>query len=228
MSILAFESPVAAVYSFEPGHSNPHTIFEMAPTGTRRNPAPAPPAAQAPAVDAVTPSPTQAPLETRCMCGAQHTAIPHWKTGVEVVRLVEVFVSNPARDAVSRIGSGRTRDTMGANLEDPWNVLAHLYKDPVINPCNVLPNETGLDVVDPESLEFCHTRRPCKLKDKWKELVKNLTVCVSDYEKSGQNDPDKKKDSVPNKDPCIMYCWLRLEKAQMLKEFAVFTQQYSA
>lgn len=126
MSMLAFESPIAAVFAFEPGHSHPRTIFEMAPPGTRRTPAPAEPAVPTPAADAATPAPAQTSPPIKCLCGEIHTAGKHWQAGHEDVRLVEVFVSEIARDHVSRLGSGRTREAMDADLEAPWEAFARI------------------------------------------------------------------------------------------------------
>jgi hypothetical protein len=221
-AMLAFESPVAAACVW---HNDARTIFEMA-RSKRKKPATA--AADAGAADAAA-APGGAspeggepePAREQCLCGDVHTGLynPTWAQ-MEYTRLVEVFCDSSMRNAVSRLGSGRTREAIDANLEDPWVSMTALYNSPSFKP------DPGVDEpkcaeCKPGHLRFHHTRTPDKLKEKFKELKKNLTVVTGNYEKSGQNDPDKTAADFCGDDAPLLYCWLKLEKMGFLEDFGV-------
>jgi hypothetical protein len=221
-AMLAFESPVAAACAW---HNDARTIFEMA-RSKRKKPATA--AAVAGAADAAA-APGGAspeggepePAAVQCLCGDVHTGTyaVTWAQ-MENTRLVEVFCDPSMRDAVSRLGSGRPRDALDANLEDPWVSMAALYNSPSFKPDPDV-NEPKCADCKPGHLRFHHTRTPDKLKEKFKELKKNLTVVTGNYEKSGQNDPDKTAADFCGDDAPLLYCWLKLEKMRFLEDFGV-------
>jgi hypothetical protein len=221
-AMLAFESPVAAACAW---HNDARTIFEMA--RSKRN-KPATAAAVAVAADASAApggaSPEESepePAREQCLCGDVHTGLynPTWAQ-VEYTRLVEVFCDSSMRNAVSRLGSGRTREAIDANLEDPWVSMTALYNSPNFKPDNAI-DEPKCAECQPGNLRFHHTRTPDKLKEKFKELKKNLSVVTGNYEKSGQNDPDKTAADFCGDDAPLLYCWLKLEKMRFLEDFGV-------
>jgi len=224
MTFLAFESPVAAGRAAT--HS-PSRAFEMTRV-TRRTPAPAPIAAaiapSAPATAAATsPSSDDAP-ERWCLCGELHTGPyePRWSC-VENTRLVEVFCEPDMRDAVSRLGSGRTREAMDANLEDPWVAIANRYNMPAYKPDNAFPpshpHHAELATMEPGNIRLMHSRPPHKLKKSFSDLKRQLTSVTNNYEKSGQNNPDKTENDFTGGDVSLLYCWLRLDDVGLLEDF---------
>ena len=46
-------------------------------------------------------------------------------------------------------------------------------------------------------------------------------MVTANYEKSGQNDPDKTEADFCGEDAPLLYCWLKLEKAGLLQDFGV-------
>jgi hypothetical protein len=169
MTFLAFESPVAAGRA---ATNSPSRAFEMT-RSTRRNPAPAPIAAaiapSAPAAAAATSPSSDDASERWCLCGELQTGPyePRWSC-VENTRLVEVFCEPDMRDAVSRLGSGRTREAMDANLEDPWVAIANRYNMPVYKPDNAFPpshpHHAELATMEPGNIRLTHSHPPHKLK----------------------------------------------------------------
>ena len=220
--MLAFESPVAAACAW---HNDARTFFQMA-RSKRKKPATA--AAVAGAADAAAApggaSPEGAepePVPVQCLCGDVHTGtyVVRWAS-MEYTRLVEVFCDPSMRDAVSRLGSGRPRDALDAKMDKPWVSMAALYNDPAFKPDSSVTKPKCAEC-EPGHLRFHHTRMPDTLKDKYKELKKNLTVVTANYEKSGQNDPDKSEADFCGEDAPLLYCWLKLEKAGLLQDFGV-------
>lgn len=191
----------------------------------RRNPASGATAAAAAAAPPGDPSPPNdgapphEPAPVQCLCGDEHTGTyaPHW-SGMEYTRLVEVFCDESMRDAVGRLGSGRTREAIDANVEDPFVAMARLYNSASFKPDNMLPAVAECAAIQPGNLRFHHTRTLEKLKEKYKELKKNISVVQGNYEKSGQNDPDKTEADFTDDKP-LLYCWLRLDAAGFLEDF---------
>ena len=220
--MLAFESPVAAACSW---HTDARTFFQMA-RSKRKKPATA--AAGAGAADAAA-APGGAspeggepePAAVQCLCGDVHTGTyaVTWAQ-MENTRLVEVFCDPSMRDAVSRLGSGRPRDALDANLEDPWVSMAALYNSPSFKPDRSV-TEPKCAECEPGHLRFHHTRTPDKLKEKFKELKAKLNVVTGNYEKSGQNDPDKTQADFCSDDAPLLYCWLKLDSMGFLEDFGV-------
>ncbi len=80
--------------------------------------------------------------------------------------------------------------------------MAALYNNPAFKPDSSV-TEPKCAECEPGHLLFHHTRTPDTLKDKYKELKKNLTVVTANYEKSGQNDTDKTEADFCSEDaPC--------------------------
>jgi len=219
-TLLAFESPDAAARAW---HNHART-FELMARSRRRNPASGATAAAAAAAPPGDPSPPNdgappdEPAPVQCLCGDEHTGTyaPHW-SGMEYTRLVEVFCDESMRDAAGRLGSGRTREAIDANVEDPFVAMARLYNSASFKPDNVVP-AVECAAIQPGNVRFHHTRTPNKLKEKYKELKKNISVVQGNYEKSGQNDPDKTQADFTDDKP-LLYCWLRLDAAGFLEDF---------
>ena len=185
------------------------------PTATRRTPAPARAATPEAACDA-TGSPPQP-----CICGEVHerTYAVHW-LNMEYTRLVEALVDSSVRDAFTVICEGRTRDGMDANTPDPWLSIANLFNSLSFKPDNRFALEySHLADLDPGDPTKAHTRDAAKVKAKWGEMRKKLTTAVSNYEKSGQNDPDKGARDFTGGDLALEYCWRTLEAMKMLSDF---------
>jgi len=221
-AMLAFESPVAAACAW---HNDARTFFQMA-RSKRTKPATA--AAVAAAADAAAApggaSPERGepePAPVPCLCGDHHTGtyMVRWAV-MENTRLVEAFCDPSQRDAISRLGSGRTREALDAAIENPWVSIAALYNNPAFKPDSSV-TEPACSDCEPGHLRFHHTRTPDTLKDKYKELKKNLSVVTANYEKSGQNDPDKTEADFCGEDTPLLYCWLKLEKEGLLEDFGV-------
>jgi hypothetical protein len=218
--MLAFESPVAAPCAW---HNDARTFFQMA-RSKRKKPATAD--ADAGAADAAAApggaspeggEPEPAPVQ--CLCGDVHTGtyVVRW-AAMEYTRLVEVFCDQSMRDAISRLGSGRTREALDAAIENPWVSIAALYNNPAFKPDRSVTEPRCSDC-EPGHLRFHHTRTPDTLKDKYKELKKNLSVVTANYDKSGQNDPDKTQADFCGEDAPLLYCWLKLDDAGLLEDF---------
>jgi hypothetical protein len=95
--------------------------------------------------------------------------------------------------------------------------MARLYNSASFKPDNVVP-AVECAAIQPGNVRFHHTRTPDKLKEKYKELKKNISVVQGNYEKIGQNDPDKTQADFTDDKP-LLYCWLRLDAAGFLEDF---------
>ena len=109
------------------------------------------------------------------------------------------------------ICEGRTREAMDASTPDPWLSIAKFYDSLSFKPDNrFATSHPHLDILDPGDPTKHHMRDAKKLKTKLGEMRKKLTTAVSNYEKSGQNDPDKSERDFTGGDLALEYCWLTL------------------
>ena len=109
---------------------------------------------------------------------------------------------------------------MDASTPNPWLSIANLYNSLSFKPDNrFAASHSHLADLDPGDPTKHHTRDAKKLKTKLGEMRKKLTTAVSNYEKSGQNDPDKSERDFTGGDLALEYCWLTLEAMNMLTDF---------
>ena len=189
--------------------AQPRRTFEIMARSKRRNPASgatAAVAAQAPPGDPSPPdggAPPDEPAPVKCLCGDEHTGTyaPHW-AAVEYTRLVEVFCDDSMRDAVGRLGSGRTREAIDANVEDPFVAMARLFNSASFKP-DYMVSAVECATMEPGNVRFHHTRSPEKLKEKYRELKKNLSVVMgATTRRAARTNPTRPRPTSRTMWPC--------------------------
>ena len=175
---------------------------------------------------------TEEEANQTCKCGQKHNRAQK-PSANDIVRLACVMTCNEHRKLVTETifrGLGR-RDLDNPDRELPWDTLAKTFMDEDFCPeLTVLDERITAGSTDLEpGLPPIHTRNGARLKVWSDDLKKKITVWQDKFDRSGQNDPEKRWEFMGQNPNRAHYAfWLIIVDAGILEGFVRLTGEDGA
>eukprot|EP00899_Mesostigma_viride_P010629 jgi/Mesvir1/19568/Mv04957-RA.1 len=135
----------------------------------------------------------------------------------QTARLAHCICDESIRPEWSHYAAGSDRETLDDKDERPqfFDALANLFCDTSYQPKAEQFGECGMKLpIDPSKPQHTAGRTAKYIKDKYNEIRSEVSVAASNYERSGQNNPNR-ADYVNNNG--VLYFWLYLVKYGMME-----------